>query len=295
MLPNFFVAGAQKCATTSLHMYLAGHPDIYLPQIKETKHFLVDERYIKGMNYYETHFFGGWQGEKAIGEVDPDYIYFDIALKRMERHLDLSERKFIFIFRNPVDRAFSHYLMTYRRGLEPLTFENAIELEKDRIKKDFYSKLHYSYIDRGYYFRQLQKFIQRTKPSQILILLTEDLKKDPPNTLKKCYDFLEIDNRFESNQPYVQHHKATLPKSMILLKNIINKEDTPMKKMGRFFVPNKKLRQKIRESLLKINQTEKKVISLQENTKKQLINVYIPENEKLATFIDRDLSHWNNG
>ena len=80
VLPNFFVAGCQKCATTSLHHYLIQHPDIYLPVQKETKHFVQDFLYNKGIKYYKDTYFSSVSGESAIGEVDPDYIYFEDAL-----------------------------------------------------------------------------------------------------------------------------------------------------------------------------------------------------------------------
>jgi hypothetical protein len=292
MLPNFFVAGAQKCGTTSIHKYLSGHPDIYLPQIKETKHFAIDDRYEKGMAHYETTFFGAWQGEKAVGEVDPDYLYFETALERISAHLELPGLKFIFIFRNPAERAFSHYLMTYRRGLEPLTFEEAIVKEPERIKKDFHSRMHYSYLDRGFYLRQLKRFSDRVDPSRILLLLSEDLKKNTSETLKTCFDFLEVDPAFKSTEASVQHHRATLPKSMVLVKNIMEK-DTPLKKIGRFLVPHKAFRAKIGDFLYKLNQTENKYLTLNEETRKSLCELFGPENEKLAAWMKRDLSHWN--
>lgn len=138
MLPNFFIVGVQKAATTSLHNYLLYHPEIYLPAQKETKFFVDDKRYAKGIDYYEKTYFSDWNSQPAVGEIDPDYIYFQNALERISLHINISATKFIFIFRNPVDRAFSHYLMTYRRGFEPLSFEDATEQEPNRIKKTIF-------------------------------------------------------------------------------------------------------------------------------------------------------------
>ena len=89
MLPNFFVVGAQKCATTSLYYYLREHPEIYLPMDKETKFFVRDDEYIKGIKYYESEYFSDYNGEKAIGEIDPDYMYFENTLERISKHIDL--------------------------------------------------------------------------------------------------------------------------------------------------------------------------------------------------------------
>ena len=293
MLPNFFVAGAQKCATTSLHMHLAGHPQIYLPRIKETKHFALDERYEKGMTYYETTFFGDWNSEKAVGEVDPDYIYFETVPERMAAHLDMSALKFIFIFRNPVDRAFSHYLMTYRRGLEPLTFSQAVDAERERIAKDQAARLHYSYVDRGFYAAQLERFLTYVSPDRMLLLLTEDLKADPQAVMKTCFSFIGVDTRHTPGQMTVRHHQAYLPKSLRFFKAVTGKEDNFFKKIGRYCIPSPAVRQWIRDTMVKLNQTDKPYLTLDSATRRRLQQIYAPHNDKLGKWMKRDLSHWN--
>ena len=41
-LPQFFIAGVPKAGTTGLYAALAGHPQLYLPAVKEPKFFLSD-------------------------------------------------------------------------------------------------------------------------------------------------------------------------------------------------------------------------------------------------------------
>ena len=65
MLPNFLVVGAQKAGTTSLHYYLKEHPDVYVPEQKETKFFVNDDCYSKGLSHYEQKFYGDWSGENG--------------------------------------------------------------------------------------------------------------------------------------------------------------------------------------------------------------------------------------
>ena len=86
-LPNFFVVGAQKAGTTSLHHYLAKHPNICLPKQKETKFFVDDSLYDKGIEYYESNYFSNCGAKTVVGEVDPDYMYFPIAVERIKRHV----------------------------------------------------------------------------------------------------------------------------------------------------------------------------------------------------------------
>jgi hypothetical protein len=294
MLPNFFVAGCQKCATTSLHYYLVQHPDIYLPSQKESKHFVINDRFSKGLSYYEKYYFGAVNRERAIGEVDPEYIYFEEALNRIKLNFKIDKLKFIFIFRNPVDRAFSHYLMTYRRGIETKSFINAITCERERIESGFNSKMHFSYIDRGFYYSQLSPFIEVLRPEQVLYLLTDDLKHDTNSTLKKCFEFLGVDNNFTPLRSNIKYHRATIPRSNLLLNEIVGKKDTLPKKILRLLIPNQNLRHKIRKKILYLNQTSNlKRICLQASERIQLIEIYRNENHKLGQLIERDLTHWN--
>ena len=87
-----------------------------------------------GLEYYKSHFKISLN-HKIIGEVDPEYMYFNYIPKRIFDTLG-ADVKLIFLLRNPIDRAFSHYLMSKRRGYEDYPFSEAILMEKDRISQD---------------------------------------------------------------------------------------------------------------------------------------------------------------
>ena len=293
MLPNFFIVGAQKSATTTIHEYLVGHPDIYLPQQKETKFFARDRLFEKGIDYYESEYFEEWRGESAVGEVDPDYMYFENVLDRINKHLDLTNIKFIFILRNPVDRAFSHYLMTYRRGLEQLSFENAIDQETSRIVGgDFDEKDHYSYVSRGFYLRQIEFFLKRVDRAQMLFLLTEDLKQDPKSCLKFIYQFLGVSIDYVPENIGNNYHGAKVPVSAKLQQRIAG-GTTVEKRFLRLFLP-KPLREGLRTKLLSLNQKKGKGHTLSEETRRKLIEIYRSENHRLESFLGRSLKSWSD-
>jgi len=158
-LPNFIIVGAQKSGTTTLYDILAQHNDIYLSSTKESKFFVDEEKYNRGIEFYSNEYFSNYNGEKAIGEIDPEYIFFEDVPQRLRYDIS-SNLKLIFILRNPVARAYSHYLMTYKRGWDELSFEEAIKEEPQRIQKDFFSKHHQSYITRGYYSKQIKRYLE---------------------------------------------------------------------------------------------------------------------------------------
>lgn len=291
MLPNFFVVGAQKAGTTTLHNHLAEHPQIFLPAQKETKFFVADDRYDAGIAHYEELYYGAQANEPAVGEVDPDYLYFESALDRMAEHIDLESVKFIFVLRNPVERAFSHYLMTYRRGLEPLSFSEAVEREPLRIARGYSGKMHYSYVDRGYYLRQIERFLRRIDRKHMHFILTEDLQNTPSTVLKDIFVFLGVDPDFVPTNVGVSYHGASVPRSMTLLKRITG--PSPEKRLVRLLLPWPRLRHGLRQWLLEWNQTASRLPALSHGDRIRLIDLFAEENTHLAHFLQRDLSHWN--
>ena len=123
LIIDFFVIGAQKSGTTTIHNWLVQNEQISLPNIKETHFF--NHNYEKGMNWYNSRFKKKY---KIRGEVDPSYLLSKTAALNIKKHFQAP--KFIILLRKPIDRAYSHYLMTKFRGLENKTFYDAINCEK---------------------------------------------------------------------------------------------------------------------------------------------------------------------
>src|SRR6185295_7171079 len=213
-LPNFLCVGTQKAGTTTLYEILRQHPDIFLPQkIKETKFFVYEEKYAKGAQWYEKEFFSEWKNQEAIGEVDPAMMYEEKSAQRIFDTLGKNV-KLIFIFRNPVARAYSHYLMSQRKGFEELSFDEAIEKESGRLKNDPGKKFNFSYFSRGLYSQQLERFIKLFPRGNFLFLVFEDdFIKNRKATFDKIQDFLgvkraELDLDIRSNEAGATKSKA---------------------------------------------------------------------------------------
>ncbi len=289
-LPNFFCVGAQKSGTTTLHNILKQHPEIYLPKIKETKFFQNNSLFFKGLDFYEKEFFGKWKGEKAIGEIDPEYMYFEYVPERIYKCIG-EDVKFIFILRNPVDRAYSHYWMSYRRGYECESFENAIKLEPERLKIDEFYKSHFSYIDRGFYAEQIERFLKFfPKENMFFIIFETEFITNRKNTIISLLKFLGVDSginidlNIKSNQASIYRWKS--------LRDFIYKPNH-IKKIGKFFMPNKKFRRRIIRALDKINQKKIKPPELTKTFKKELLDrFFLDEIKKLSKLIEKDLSVW---
>jgi hypothetical protein len=160
------------------------------------------------------------------GESSPYYMFHPLAVERLAS--TLPDAKLILLLRNPVDRAYSHYLHERRLGTEPLSFEEAIarederldgEVEKIRSNRNYHSVNHqrYSYVARGRYADQLRNIFAFFPESQVLVLKSEDLYADPSATYGKVLDFLGL--RGWDLEGYPQHYasnssRAEMPKTL---------------------------------------------------------------------------------
>ena len=209
-LPDFIIIGAQKCGTTSLYNFLVQHPHINSAIQKEIHFF--DQRYSKGMNWYRSRFPFLSKGAMT-GEASPNYIFDPHTPKRIFEHLP--SIKLIVLLRNPVDRTYSHYHHNLRanqwdKDRETLSFEEAIwqegdrlsgELEKMLANQDYFShkRKHYSYLARGIYAEQLERWFDVFPRSSFFIIEDQELYSNTEATLQKICEFLELsDYRFSN-------------------------------------------------------------------------------------------------
>ena len=191
-LPTFLVVGAQRSGTTSLYEYLAAHPDVFMATPKELHFF--DRHLDRGVDWYRSRFEGA-RGERAVGEATPAYLYVPSAAEGMADVVP--ECRLVAVLRNPVDRAFSHYLLERGRGWEDRSFEDAIDAEPERLASGSIDELlHHSYVDRGRYVRQLRRIGERFARSALLVLLFEDLRDRPEDTYREVCRFLGVDEGF---------------------------------------------------------------------------------------------------
>jgi hypothetical protein len=197
-LPDFLILGAQKAGTTALYAYLRWHPQITGPSFKEVSFF--DRHYAKGERWYRAHLPA--RRRSLVGEASPSYLFHPLAPERVARMLP--QARLIALLRNPVDRAFSHYQHEVALGREPLSFEDAIEQEDERMRGEVERMLrdptyfshawwNYTYLARGRYAGQLERWFAEFPREQLLVLLTDELAADTGGTYRRVLDFLGVD------------------------------------------------------------------------------------------------------
>jgi hypothetical protein len=197
-LPDAVILGAQKSGTSSLHNYLTQHPCVIAPVKKEVHYF--DDNYFRGECWYRAHF--GRAGAPGLNlDSSPYYLFHPGVPQRM--HALLPDAKLIVLLRDPVRRAYSHYWHERDKGREKLSFEEAIDAESRRIgeagerlangvieRSDEHR--HFSYLARGRYAEQIERWQALYPASQFLVLRFESFVKEPLAFLNQTLAFLNL-------------------------------------------------------------------------------------------------------
>ncbi|MDA0764959.1 MAG: sulfotransferase [Proteobacteria bacterium] len=190
-LPNFMCIGAAKSGTTSLYDILRQHSDVFAPSFKEPHFFDTPSVYKNGVKWYSKTYFNNVKNEKCIGDFTPTYLFESEAPKRIFDNLG-GEVKFIIILRNPVDRAYSHYLHSLRDEHESLSFEDALSNEQTS-KKEYLSYLRHSYVEQGLYTKMIVNFFHYFPKENFLILnFEEEFVLKRKETINRILQFLEL-------------------------------------------------------------------------------------------------------
>ncbi len=206
-LPDYLIIGAQRCGTTSLQDVLTAHPNITSARLMKGVHYF-DTAYEQGLGWYQAHFptraYAGWK-ERAtgapliVGEASPYYIFHPSALERIQA--TLPDVKLIALLRDPVERTISHYKHEVRRGNEPLSIEEALDAEPERLAGEServrnepgynsFALQTFSYVARSRYADQVRRIRELFPDEQLLVLQSESFFEEPTDSYRKILDFL---------------------------------------------------------------------------------------------------------
>jgi hypothetical protein len=292
--PNTFLIGVQKAATTSVYNWLAKHPEVCAPIAMKDIAFFTRPMYYKdkGYDYLLKHYQNCEQKEKIKLQCSVHYIFFEEALERIKNFNP--DSKFILILRQPMERAVSSYLYARRFGEEHLNLKEALEKENIRMNsEDFVLKSGCTYINHGFYARQINIFLKYFKKEQLKIIFYEDIKSDAEVCMKSLYEFLSIEK--DLIPEFKKHNKSGKVKSKFLQNFLFG--DNNIKK----FLVNTVLPKIISDEKKAILRW--KIINMNVSNKKEelyidkaLIEKYNPifydDINELEKITNRDLSHW---
>jgi len=252
-LPTYIIVGAMKAGTTTLYYALTKHSKIQ-PAITKELHYFSGRSYesVKTEEYKRK--FRKCADDEICGEASPQYLWSSVTPRNIKKICP--DVKLIFLFRHPVDRAYSQFQGYLRKckklGQKPITrsFKKFFNMTSTRR----ISGLNYigqELVQGSCYAKYLERWYKEFPKEQMMIIKSEDLFKNPPKVLHDVFDFIGV----ESESVKITHHT----KGKKLNKKVLGK-DYP------------KLNPKLR---------------------KKLMNYYRLYNQELYQLIDRNFN-WEN-
>jgi hypothetical protein len=218
--PNFFVVGAPKTGTTSIAAFLERHPEIYVSPIKEPHHFSTDIRMVdfspefRAAVYLDVSDYlsrvplpkkhnaiiddlGQYLGlfrevttERVVGELSTGYLYSSRAAENLSRFNP--DAKIVMILRQPVERAYSHFLMNVRDFWDyDSGFLDALDRDFSSTEKGW-GRSHL-YVELGLYSAQVARYLKFFPRDQVKIYFYEDLVGSQMAVLENLSEFLGVD------------------------------------------------------------------------------------------------------
>ncbi len=295
-LPDFLIAGASRSGTTSIYNYLGQHPDIFMSRVKEPCFFSFANEEVSnrsGKSQFITKFkdytdlFKDAESNKCIGEASTPYLYFyKRTIENIKRYVPEHDRlKIIIILRNPVERAFSQYMMLIRDRREHMSFEDAIEAEKKRMEQNYH--IDFFYTDRSFYYKGVKAYLDNFK--HVKINLFEDLTDNPSSLIRDYFRFLGVDDSFLCS--FKAKHNISGDVKSKLLNDFILKNNLLSRLLSNVLPVN--VKKNIKANLISLNSRYNlNKTEMSDKTRRYLIGLYKDDVKQLENLIVKDLSLW---
>jgi hypothetical protein len=274
--PNLFIIGAMKSGTTSLHAYLALHPDIFMSEPKEPSYFVEEMNLGKGEEWYLS-LFAAAEDAKVIGESSAPY-------SMVPRYMEVPDRiarfnpnaRFVYIMRDPFQRALSHYWHIARFHGERRDLLTAVQN-------------HPPYINVSNYAMQLRPYFDKFGRERLYTLTFEELVRNPRETVVPLLTWLGVDTRFE--MPEQLPKENTTPKSLMPQQGMLHWFiDSALWKAGSRIVP-RWLIARAKRSLERPMEQDPELVA---KTRQYLAPIQSKQIEELGKLLQRDFPEWTS-
>ena len=280
--PNFFIVGAAKAGTTSMHRYLAQHPDVFMSPVKEPTFFASDLGLITPWQTEQSYLslFADADGRAVRGESSPAYLLSSEAARRIREVSP--DARILILLRNPVDAAHAVFREARKFALEPCRrFATALAASDDG-RPDLVGRpggtwLRYREVVR--YADQVERYLRAFPRDQVLVLLYDELAGNPASVYRRVLEFAGVDPSFQarldrSNPGF--DVRSQLVQRWLMAGADRERARGSTTRPGRF--------------VARLNR--RSVVAADPATRTRLLADLRPDIERLAELIDRDLSRW---
>jgi hypothetical protein len=182
-LPNLFIVGAAKCATTTMYEMLVNTPGVAMSRRKEPQHFSDDFRSLpnfpRTQNIIRKAYNRHWITDRReylrnfprtdarwLGEASTTYLQSRTAAANI--HAFNPDARIVISLRNPISRAASDYAMRRFLAQTSHSFSEAIRADHQRALRNELS-IFEPYVQSSLYAAQVERYLSHFPREQVLI------------------------------------------------------------------------------------------------------------------------------
>lgn len=295
MIPNLFLVGVQRSATTGLWRFLGQHPEVFMGP-KELHHLGSDlgrfgdtaNRGARPDREQYLAYFAEAGDARYAGDASVGYIYSATAAEEIAQ---LSpEARILVSFRNPVDMAYSlHSLMRFQ-GAEPEPSLEAAVLDDEHPRWAYTSwpfRWAFTYPRLLRFAEQYERYLEVFGSERVHVVLYEDFVDDRAGVYRGILEFLGVDPEFEAEFRVVF---ANREQRSPLVARWMKRTPLAVRAAGRMLVPSQAARRALGRRIVHGNQRVVPRPELDPAVRRRLTELLAPEVAKLSRLLGRDLS-----
>jgi hypothetical protein len=291
--PDFLIVGAFKSGSTALYEGLRRHPQIFMPFHKEPLYFGDDltRRYGRYTEAEYLHLFDPAKPGQKSGEASTWYLYSVSAAR--EIHDFNPAMRIMVVLRNPVDVMYAQHSQLIYNVIEDIPdFADALAAEPDRragrrIPEGPINIENLFYRHSVRFAEQLERYFDVFGRDNVHVMLWDDLRRDGAGTVRGALEFLGVDPTLAAAPPNANENKrvrSPLVQRLIFAPRLL----LPLAPFLRRFP----LVRAVRTRLLDMNSEAKPRAPMDPLLRRQLLDEFTPDIERLGRLIGRDLSAW---
>jgi len=240
MTVDIAIIGFQKAGTTSIQNYIGQHKDVITHPQKEMTFFSDKTEFDKGLNLAVNRYFKGKKKEKkTILIKHATLIRSEVNIQRLKKHNP--NCKIIICLRDPVERAYSSYLMELANGANLPAFDDLIKQAFEKNHKDA-SDWHYNvFIKLGEYHRYVSNLFSHFTKEQVYFIQIEEFHKSTKSCLTSLFKWLKLDIDYVILPKAEKHNTFKVPRKDLfgfLLKSV--QQSLMLKSIVKSIIPQNK-------------------------------------------------------
>jgi hypothetical protein len=301
MMPDFVIIGAQKSASTFVHLCLSEHPEVYIPY-SETPFFQDPDYNPDRLDILESYFENvNLSGVQCLGIKRPDYLAKPECPKRMSKHIP--NAKLIAVLRDPIERIISAYYHFVKTGFIPPVDVN------EGLKKVLHGPWDKNHprskelVEYGFYYRHIKRYLKYYDRKDLKVCMHETISCSPNKKIREMYEFLNVEKNFQpkkfiNRRPKSSTYDIKRVTRIHKANKLINKYYNGKKRMKRIPVKKNPLKYVKYSALRGLNKVDEFVRGRADKPKlsrelsHELRELYADDVRKLESLLGKSLESW---